>query len=106
MTYHTLKSKVYPAGPEAEMQPIIGALSAEGIFTRTVDSRGIAYHSPALDTAIPALRKGVPQFVARNGFCIPLIPSIVTVCLDFFNTLIPRWFRRTYVAVLYIVRSS
>lgn len=47
------------AGPEAEVRSVMKSLSEDSVFVREVDSRGLAYHSPALDSQMGELRKGM-----------------------------------------------
>lgn len=52
-----LRSRVYTAGPQAELGPLCAKLKDEGVFVRELDTLGIAYHSPALEPFCDKLRK-------------------------------------------------
>lgn len=49
----------FHAGPEEELQPLLEALKAEGVFVRELSTCGVAYHSPLLDPLLPQLTAGV-----------------------------------------------
>ncbi len=49
------------------MRPIIKGMAADGVFVREVESRGLAYHSPALDSAVPGLIAGALPTGAKVG---------------------------------------
>ena len=46
------------AGPAEQLQPFVAKLAGEGVFTREVNTLGIAYHSPALEPLTEELGKG------------------------------------------------
>lgn len=49
---------LFHAGPEEELQPLLEALKAEGVFVRELSTCGVAYHSPLLDPLLPQLTAG------------------------------------------------
>eukprot|EP00884_Botryococcus_braunii_P002848 jgi/Botrbrau1/12564/Bobra.0169s0099.1 len=58
------------SGPEAEVRRVMEALSGDSVFVREVESRGLAYHSPMLDSQLPQLHQAlsniIPEPVARS----------------------------------------
>ena len=49
---------VVVAGPAEEVSGLLEKLLAEGVFTKAVDTQGIAYHSPLLQPLTEELRAG------------------------------------------------
>lgn len=49
---------VLPSGPKKELQPLLEALKAEGVFVRALSTCEVAYHSPLLDPVLPQLSAG------------------------------------------------
>ena len=46
-------------GPKEDLQPLLEALKAEGVFVRELSTCDVSYHAPALDPVLPGLRSGV-----------------------------------------------
>ncbi|CAK0786732.1 hypothetical protein CVIRNUC_009946 [Coccomyxa viridis] len=59
------------SGPEEEIKPLLEQLKAEGVFVRELDTRGLAFHSPVLQSHLgelkEALEKVVPEPKARSA---------------------------------------
>ncbi|CAK0731645.1 hypothetical protein CVIRNUC_000023 [Coccomyxa viridis] len=51
------------SGPADQLSPLVAKLAADGVFTREVDTLGIAYHSPALQPLTTELRKDLEQII-------------------------------------------
>ena len=64
------------AGPADQLSPLVAKLAADGVFTREVDTLGIAYHSPALQPLTTELRKGGPPLPSTLQPCSAGLPSI------------------------------
>ena len=45
-------------GPEEEIKPLLEQLKAEGVFVRELDTRGLAFHSPVLQSHLGELKEG------------------------------------------------
>ncbi len=58
------------AGPAEELRPLLAQLQAEGVFVRELDTRGAAFHSPALTPSLPALRACKCLLLAPVPICI------------------------------------
>ena len=54
------------AGPAEQLQPFVAKLASEGVFTRDVDTLGIAYHSPVLEPLTEELGKGANPMALRS----------------------------------------
>jgi hypothetical protein len=53
-------------GPEGDLKPLLEQLKAEGVFVRELDTRGLAFHSPVLQSHLLELQAGKPcQIVAE-----------------------------------------
>ena len=48
-------------GPEEEIKPLLEQLKAEGVFVRELDTRGLAFHSPVLQSHLGELKEGEQQ---------------------------------------------
>ena len=58
-------------GPEDEIKPLLEQLKAEGVFVRELDTRGLAFHSPVLQSHLGELKEGeqqthVPSYLRRK----------------------------------------
>ncbi len=58
------------AGPEGDLKPLLEQLKAEGVFVRELDTRGLAFHSPVLQSHLPELQAGEhAHILARAQHC-------------------------------------
>ena len=75
-------------GPEDEIKPLLEQLKAEGVFVRELDTRGLAFHSPVLQSHLGELKEGeqqthVPSYLLgkmQQGHSILLLIIEVTYC--------------------------
>ena len=55
------------AGPEGDLKPLLEQLKAEGVFVRELDTRGLAFHSPVLQSHLPELQAGKPSHIGNEA---------------------------------------
>ncbi|EIE19938.1 hypothetical protein COCSUDRAFT_44339 [Coccomyxa subellipsoidea C-169] len=51
------------SGPKKELQPVLDALKAEGVFVRALSTCEVAYHSPLLDPVLPQLSAALEALI-------------------------------------------
>ncbi|EIE23140.1 hypothetical protein COCSUDRAFT_47508 [Coccomyxa subellipsoidea C-169] len=51
------------SGPEGDLKPLLEQLKAEGVFVRELDTRGLAFHSPVLQSHLPELQAALEEVV-------------------------------------------
>ncbi|XP_031347934.1 fatty acid synthase-like [Photinus pyralis] len=60
---HNSKDNVTITGPENLVDDFVAKLTADGIFSRTVPSAGLAFHSNYIANAVPALQKAFDEII-------------------------------------------
>ncbi|KAJ2944093.1 hypothetical protein O0L34_g18059 [Tuta absoluta] len=60
---HNAADSVTISGPPADIEKVVGELSAEGVFARRVASSGVAFHSKYIAPAAPLLRASLERVI-------------------------------------------
>lgn len=60
---HNAADSVTVSGPVSSVEKFVAELSSQGVFARSVNSSGVAFHSKYIATAAPLLRKSLERVI-------------------------------------------